>query len=60
MRPLRKKSTDLHGTNKRKCGGGIEERDPIGLIREALDHCELDLVIGKKTSAKLSRKKAVE
>ena len=49
LRPRRKKPTDPHGTNKRKLGRSIEERDPAVLTREAFGHWELDLVIGKKT-----------
>ena len=49
LRPRRKKPTDPHGTNKRKLGHSIEERDPAVLTREAFGHWELDLVIGKKT-----------
>lgn len=49
LRPRRKKPTDPHGTNKRKLGRSIEERDPAVLTREEFGHWELDLVIGKKT-----------
>ncbi|PXW85447.1 IS30 family transposase [Streptohalobacillus salinus] len=49
LRPRRKKPMDPHGTNKRKLGRSIEERDPIVLTREEFGHWELDLVIGKKT-----------
>lgn len=48
LRPRRKKPTEPHGTNKRKLGRSIEERDPAVLTREAFGHWELDLVIGKK------------
>lgn len=49
LRPRRKKPTEPHGTNKRKLGRSIEERDPAILTREEFGHWELDLVIGKKT-----------
>ncbi|SDC61279.1 Transposase and inactivated derivatives, IS30 family [Pelagirhabdus alkalitolerans] len=49
LRPRPLKTSDPHGTNKRKLGRSIEERDPAVLTREEFGHWELDLVIGKKT-----------
>lgn len=48
LRPRKKKPSDPKGTNKKKLGRSIEERDPAVLLREEPGHWEVDLVMGKK------------
>lgn len=48
IRPRKKKKSDYKGTNKKKLGRSIEERDASILERIEFGHWELDLIIGSK------------
>lgn len=49
MRPRKKYKTEPSGTNVKRLGTSIEERDSNVLTRSEFGHWEVDLVIGKKT-----------
>src|SRR5699024_7162580 len=48
LRARKQKTSEPKGSNKKKLGRSIDERDPAVLSREESGHWEVDLMIGKK------------